>query len=143
MLNDYIPLVVLVLGGGVGITGVTTFFRLGKKDQSLEDRSKELKELATKFENRAAVDELVRTLDRDVKSLKDSAGELARARMAERDHTAHEREELARKEERLDARLKAVEKDLEKVLRGFSKTFPRVQLTSSPDLSEIDKEKSR
>lgn len=140
-LNDYVPFITLFLGGGAGIAGIKTFFWLGKKAEQLETREKSLVKIEKTLEDRQEIDEAVRTLVRDVGSLQSAASKLAEARIKERDEAADAAKDLVRSEERFSARLQDVEKGLSRMQRFFSSQYPRVQLTSSPDLSDHDKEK--
>lgn len=141
MFSDYVPFITLFLGGGAGLAGIKTFFWLGKKAQELEERAAALAKLEKASEDRQEIDELVRTLARDVTAMKDAASKLAEARIKERDEAADAAKDLVRSEERFSARLQDVEKGLSRMQRFFSSQYPRVQLTSSPDLSDHDKEK--
>lgn len=133
MINDYVPLISLLLGGGVGVTGVSAFFWLGRKAQELDERARDIVEVKDLLSDREEEAELVRTLQRDFGDLKDDLKALL-------DDHAGSREELARNEERVNARLTTLERDLRRIDKYFSQTFPRVRSASSPDL-DPDKDK--
>ncbi len=132
-MHDWLPLVVLILGSGVGVTGLKVFFSLGKKENQLDEREKTLAKLEKKVEDHDDLGELARTLARDVTALKDTVGALSHAR-------ALEAVEEARQESDVLHRLEAVEKDLRRIQRFFSNQYPRVSLASTPDL-DTEKEK--
>lgn len=133
-MHDWLTIVALFLGSGVGLTGLKYSHSLGKKEATIDQKAEQLAKLEKKIDERESIDELARTLDRDVKALKDAVGALSGARVTEA-------VTQARNESNVLHRLEAVEKGLHRVQRFFSHQYPRVQLGSSPDLTDHDKEK--
>lgn len=133
-MHDWLTLVAMLLGSGVGITGLKYAHSVGKKEALVNQKADELAELKKKLEEREEIDELVRTLDRDFGGLKEDLKEFLT------DH-ATAREEDARTEERVLARVSALEGNMSRINKFFSQTFPRARTASRPDITDDDKEK--